>query len=317
MRLDISFLRPYFGIISLLIITAVASTYIFSRTNLEIYSFILSIISVLMIMGFFGVFVPYSFSFYLCLFSSAVFPAFNLSVWSAQRVPSHGFVSIVAILLVGVIPILAHRYVYKIDLTTPTVYEGTMIMFLFYLFGAVLFSSIPQLAPQTTIDFIFWMGICMFIIVSVQITNIAFRVKILNDRLKIKNRIKKVEMYENALEKKSQYDENDIDLILFYLKISLEDFIAGDFEGSFESAFKILFDEYQGQYVFKDIHQIQNYEDRRKKYAKIRNSLVHAKARSARIQKTEDLKKVRKGLFENALDLLKIVKFEYMDVITS
>lgn len=231
-----------------------------------------------------------------------------------QRIPSHGFASIV-IVMSGLIPMIAQRYVYKKDLTTPTVYESTMIMFLFYLFGAVLFSSIPQFTPQTTIDFIFWAGIVVFIIVSVQITNIAFRVKILNEKLKIRNRIRKVETYERILEKKTKYNEDDVDFILFYLKKSFENFIAGNFEGSFESAFKILFDEYRGQYVFKNIHQIRNYKGRRRKYAKIRNSLVHARARST--QKTEDLKKVRKELFENALDLLEIVKFEYMDIITS
>lgn len=209
LKLNRSLWRSYGSIISFLFITVVVTTYMLSRTNIEMYSVSLSIIAVLMIIGLFAVFLPYSFSFYLFLFSSVIFPGFSLCLWFVQRVPSqYGVASGVTIVLLGLVPIIVHRYAYKKDFTTSAVYEGSLIVFLFYSFGAVIFSSIPYLAPQATIDTIFFMGIVTFLLVSVQLTNVTFRVKKLNEKLQMRDRTKMIETYENALENKSQYDED-------------------------------------------------------------------------------------------------------------
>lgn len=317
LKLSFSSIGSYFGVISFLAITVIVTVYILSRTVLEIYSIFLAAISILMVIGLFAVFVPYSFSFHLCLFSSVIFPAFSLSVWSVQRTAPYNLIVSVISPFAGIIPLIVHRYTYNKDLTIPPVQVGTWTVFLFFSFSAVLFASIPQLTPQMTIDTIFFSGLTAFTCISVQITNMTFRIKILNDKLQMKNRIRKVETYGSLLEKKSQYHKDQIAFILFYLNQSLEDFTVGDFERSFENSFKILFDEHKGNYIFADVHTIQKYESRRMVYAPIRNSLVHAKAHSGKIQKTEDLKRIRKGLYENALTLLRIVKSEYMDVISS
>lgn len=109
----------------------------------------------------------------------------------------------------------------------------------------------------------------------------------------------------------SGYDSREIDFIFYYLKPAFEDFIVGNFENSFENAFKIVFD---GE--FDNLYKIANYDNRRKSYARIRNTLAHARARSARVKKVQDVKEMKKQLFDSTLNILATVK-EFMDAIAS
>lgn len=306
-------IRSYFGIISFIIILIITVVYFLPRAKIEVFSLFLNGISILMIIGLFAVFVPYSFSYHLSLLSVVITPAFNMLVWFMNmqaRLPLAPVVSFISIPIVGIIILAMHRYTYKENLSGTSFLEGIIVMILFYLFATMLLLSNPDPTQQTSIDSTFIMGVAVFVVVAIQVVNMTSRVKILNERLGMKNRTRKIELYESKLEH-SGYDSTKLDFIFYYLKPALEDFIVGDFENSFENAFKIVFD---GE--FDSIYKIPNYDDRRKPYAKIRNTLAHACARSAEVKKVEDVRKMKKGLFESTLNILDIVK-EFMDAISS
>ena len=146
--------------------------------------------------------------------------------------------------------------------------------------------------------------------VSVQITNMTYRVKVLNQDWEISNRIKLLEKYDEQLKKIStNYAEDErekIKSIQFFLEHSVNDFISGDFETSYLNSFKILFDQRGGNYVYRNIYQIERFYDLRGNFATIRNNLVHSRD-------SETLKQTRKSLFKNSLELLHIVKWDFMD----
>jgi hypothetical protein len=291
----------------------VAGVYFLSSAKLEVFSLFLNGISILMVIGLFAVFVPYSFSYYLSLLSAVITPAFNMLVWFVNvqtRLSLSPAISFISILIVGIVILTAHQFTYKENLSDRSFLEGLIVMILFYLFATMLFLSNPSSTDLTAIDSMFIMGIAIFVVVATQIVNMTLRVKMLNERLGIKNRTKKIELYESKLEH-SGYDSREIDFIFYYLKPALEDFIVGNFESSFENAFKIVFD---GE--FDNLYKIADYDDRRKPYARIRNTLAHARARSARVEKVQDIRETKKQLFNGTLDILAIVK-EFMDAIAS
>ena len=102
--------------------------------------------------------------------------------------------------------------------------------------------------------------------------------------------------------------ETDVDLIIYYFNSSLERFIEGDFRSSFMDSYKIVFDN-EGS-PFAKIFVLPNLKEKLKSYSEIRAILVHAKGRGANLQK---IMKTQKKLIERNLELLKIVKFEYLE----
>ena len=306
-------IRSYFGILSFIIISVVSVVFFFSRARIEFLSLFLNTISILMVIGLFAIFVPYSFSHILSLLSVVITPAFNILVWFMNlqaRLPLSPVIPFSTILIVGIAILVTHRYTYKENLSGTSFLEGFIVMVLFYVFASMLLLSNPSPTHQTSIDSTFFMGVAVFVVVAIQIVNMTLRVKILNERLGMKNRTRKIEFYESKLEHRG-YNSTIITFILYYLKPAFENFIVGDFESSFENAFKIVFD---GE--FDNVYRIANYDNRRKPYAKIRNTLAHARARTADVRKVQDIKKIKKGLFDSTLDILDVVK-EFMDAIFS
>lgn len=305
--------RSYFGILFFLIVLLVAVVHFFSGARFEALSLFLSIISILMVIGLFAYFVQYSIAYFLSLLSVIITPAFNMLLWfmSVQaRFPLSPVIRFIAILIVGVGILVIHRYTYDRSLSGTRLLEGFIAMVLFYLFASMLFLSNPSPTDQTSIDTTFIMGVAVFAVVAIQVVNMTLRVKILNQRLGMKNRTRKIQFYESRLENRG-YDSATVDFIFYYLKPAFEDFIVGDFASSFENAFKIVFDR-----EFDSIFQIPNYKARRAPYAKIRNTLAHARAETADIRRIQDIKKVKAELFGSTLSILDIVK-EFMDAISS
>jgi hypothetical protein len=101
-------------------------------------------------------------------------------------------------------------------------------------------------------------------------------------------------------------ESSDADLILYYFKSSVDQFIHGDFESSFLHAYKIIFDK-----AFDRLHKIEAVNAKRKPFKHIRNALAHAKV----IGDVKELRKLKKQLYTRNLEILKIVKFEFMDAL--
>jgi hypothetical protein len=305
--------RPYLAIVFFFSALVIAAVYFLYRPIPDIFSLYLNIISILMVVGLFAVNVPYNFAYYFCLATAMLSPFFCMLVWFTQK----GFlgtpIPIAVILPVESIWVVAHRKTYRRNLFNMRFLESILIIFSLYTFGGNIAFSIPSITNQTaTPDTMFIVGIGLFFIVSLQITNMAYRTILLNKNLNETNRLKLLERYRDKLKiNVRKYDSQKVDFILYYLEPALEDFVFGDFEGSFENAFKIVFDR-----EFDKIYRINNYRKRRKPFAGIRNTLAHARAWSADIKKVEDIKKVKSEIFDHSLNLLGIVK-EFMDAIVS
>lgn len=307
-----SFFRIYLGLLTAIIITIFLIIVLSPVTTLTLESILVSTIAVLSVVGLYAILVDYSFSYMLSLLSLLFFPFFVISVWSVQRISGQWFIitslSILAIFTVA--SIIFHLKTKKRNFTTSTAHRTSMFTLLIFTWSAVLLSSIPQNAPQHSVDFFFFYGLGIFVFVSVQITNMTYRVKVLDEDWEISNRIKLLEKYDEQLKKIStKYAEDErekIKAIQFFLEHSVNDFISGDFETSYLNSFKILFDQQGGNYVYRNIYQIERFYDLRGNFATIRNNLVHSRD-------AETLKQTRKSLFKNSLELLHIVKWDFMD----
>lgn len=312
-----SFFRVYLGLLSAVIVTVFLIIVISPVTTPTLQSIIVSTVAVLSVVGLYAILVDYSVSYLLAMLSLLLFPFFSIMVWSSQRIPDQWFVivNLSIQILFTVIASISHLKTKKRNFTTSSVYKTSMFTLLIFTWSAVLLSSITQHAPQVSVDFFFFYGLGIFVFVSVQITNMTYRVKELNEKWDVSNRIKQLELYNERLQKKiEEYDEEEkkqIKTIQFFLEHSVTDFISGDFETSFLNSFKILFDQYpDGNYVFKNIYQIEKYSTLRGKFASIRNDLVHSRD-------PDELKKTKKNLFQNSLELLRIIKWDYMDKLIS
>ena len=69
--------------------------------------------------------------------------------------------------------------------------------------------------------------------------------------------------------------EKDVDLLIYYLRSSLDAFVQGDFEKNFMDAFKIAFDNHGKS--FEGIYKLPENHTRQQHYADIRDCLAHAK----------------------------------------
>jgi hypothetical protein len=144
---------------------------------------------------------------------------------------------------------------------------------------------------------------------------------VLNRELKIRDRNEYLRKNkDDLLEKYTSADaEADIDLLMYYLSSSLDSFVYGDFDRSFMDAYKIIFDS-RGT-AFKTIYTLPENKDRRKHFTDIRDILSHAciTEKKKGEKETEEkkyiqkLKELKKGLFRETLELLKIVRFEFVE----
>jgi hypothetical protein len=109
--------------------------------------------------------------------------------------------------------------------------------------------------------------------------------------------------------------EPDIDLLVYYLSSSLESFVYGDLDRSLMDAFKII--DNKGT-AFKTVYTLQLDEEQWKHLKNIRDSLSHAHIRQNKKEEEKEmlqtLKELRKTLFQETLEVLKIVQFKFIGV---
>jgi hypothetical protein len=196
-------------------------------------------------------------------------------------------------------------------------------MFSVFSFEMVFVLEVSSSINSSAQDNLFQVSMLIFLIVSIFALNGSFRTLCLNRSLSISDRNKYLRKMKDSLLEKYESDEAHakVDMLFYYLDSSLDSFVEGDFERSFNDAFKIAFD-LNGK-AFEAIYVLPENKERREHYSEIRNILSHARLSSKKkgAEKTEDekkdfqrLKEVKKNLFRETLELLKIVKVEFVEV---
>jgi len=274
---------------------------------IDLISVTLTIIVILMIVGQWFVFLPLTFSYYFYFISSILSSAFALLVWLTLRFPAlleYSFLALVAFSLATFF--IHHKTRERISS------RGFEALITVFLFGLIIVLSNPIAIPITTFNSLFLGALVFFWDFSVITLNVLYRVKRLNQEFGIHDRYAKLRDYQEKL--LNNYPENEarstLDFILFYLRSSWEQFVQGDFESSFLNAYKIIFDN-----EFDELYVIPNMDKRRIPYSHIRAVLVHARGRD--IRELDELKKIKHEIFNTTIDILRIVKTEFMDVIAT
>jgi hypothetical protein len=275
---------------------------------------------IVMFMGQVFLFTPFSVSYFFYIFSCFSVIAISMLFWIAQHTPYEAiYVTIygIAVGFLVAIPFVVHWLTRKRIGTIPMV-----PMFSVFFFGLLIVLSTSQTASNTTFDTLFLLTIVLFIITSIFGLNITFRTMVLNRELGISDRNKYLrKTKDDLLEKYTNADtEADVDLLIYYLSSSLDSFVYGDFDRSFMDAYKIAFDS-NGK-AFKTIYILPENKERSDDFADIRHNLSHARITEKKKGKKETeekkdlqkLKELKKGLFRKTLDLLKIVRYEFIEV---
>lgn len=162
---------------------------------------------------------------------------------------------------------------------------------------------------------LFILTIVLFIITSIFGLNIAYRTLIVNKKLKISNYKRyAINVKEELRAKyKDKDSEADIDLLTYYLSSALEAFIYGDFDRGYMDAFKII--DNKGT-AFGRIYTPNISDSDCKRFNETRKYLSHAKIKGENEVKTQrlaDLREIKKGLFNETLDILEFIRFNFID----
>jgi hypothetical protein len=176
-----------------------------------------------------------------------------------------------------------------------------------FLFGLIIALSTGTLTPYT-IEWMFAITLFLFVYVIVQSLNVAYRARVLNKELKIASMEICTQDFRTQLLRKFNNYSSDVELLIYYFGSSLERFVEGDFANSFIDAYKVVFDA-EGR-AFHNIYVLPNVTNRRTTYSNIRSILFHVKGRGAGLP---EVKKTQKDLFDSTIELLKIVKNEFIE----
>ncbi len=261
---------------------------------------------------------PFSISYFFYIFSCFSVTTISVLYWIARHVPysdMYLFIYAVTVVLLVGVPLAIHWFTRKRIGTIPMV-----PMFSIFFFGLLLVFGISQTIDSSTYDRLFLLTMVLFIITSIFGLNIAFRTLVLNRKLGIRDRNRYLRKTKDDLLEKYTNAHADIDLLIYYLSSSLDSFIDGDFERSFMDAYKIVFDNQSK--AFKTIYVLPEDKERSMRFAEIRDNLSHAHIREKKKGKEEtdkkeylkNLKELKKRLFRDTLDLLRIVRYEFIDV---
>jgi len=313
-RLTNSLLRivyPIF-IIFILIFISVNALLGFSFNLLSISNMV-TIIA--MFMGQVLLLTPFSIAYPFYFFSCFCGTTISMLFWLARITPSIP-VYLVSLSILIVVPLVVHLYTRTRIQTIPM-----LRMFSIFFFALLIIFGVSQTPTISNFDALFQVTIVLFVLISIFGLNLTFRTMVLNKELKIRdgnNYLRKAK--EDLLEKFTSDDAHaEIDLLMYYLSSSIDSFIDGDFERSFMDAYKIAFDNKRK--AFKTIYVLPEAKEQNGRFAEIRDNLSHAHVRERKKGKEEPekkeylkkLKEVKKKLFRDTLDLLKIIRYDFID----
>lgn len=281
---------------------------------------VLLIISVsVMFMGQILLIVPFGYSYLFYLFSYFM----TIGISTVNWVPRHlaknefsSFIILIFILLVlTVVPYKIHLLTRERIGTIPMIPVFSLPLFLILIFLGN--SSNPQ---STIIDFAFLVATILFIFTSILGLNKLHRIVILKVKTGIGDRATFFTKITEDLLEKYPTAKDDVDLLIYYLSSSLDSFVNGDVERSFMDAYKIAFDS--NRKAFKRIYVLPENKERQKHFSEIRNNLSHARIINKKTKRDNgeekeslrELDAVKKRLFSETLDLLRIVRYEFIEV---
>jgi len=289
----------------LMIIIMLYAIYVFLGYNINI----LSIFFLLVSLGYAAYLIEHPFS--LVFYSLHVYflPISLILIRSYRYGAFYGTIlSILGICLIGLTFILFHKY--RITSTLDRYINEFMpfaSLTFFLVLGTVLIN--PYDLSEVLINLLFIIFIPIFLFHSILNLNKKDRSIYLSKQLNCKY-VKELNLiYKESFDKTFTGNDDDKELILYYFNRALNSFILGDFEDCFLNSFKIVFESRKG---FTHIYKISDWKIKRPKYVKIRAAIAHSK--KDEIFKTpEELENFRKNLHLEALNILKITKFEFMD----
>jgi len=277
--------------------------FVILRSPLSDWSVFLIATTTIMLMGQFSIISSHSFTYPLYFVSCTVSIVFALYFWFNRNALflEHYIVTLTALTLVILILHIQMR-------KTLRVYPMFQIFSIFF-FGLLIVLGTGEVTQYSS-NWLFAMTLLLFILVTIQGLNIAYRNAVLNKALKTSNTEDLVRICRDRLLAKFKNDTSDIELLIHYFSSSLEHFVEGNFDRSFLDAYKIVFDE--GGKAFRNIHVLPDAKDsaRARSYSETRAILTHAKGRDANLPK---IKQTKKTLFNDTINLLKIVKFEFIE----
>lgn len=272
----------------------------------------------MMFLGQMLLFTPYSVAYPLYLFSSFAVVCISILYWIAQRVPYSDFYvllwAIVIVVLVA-ISLAVHLFTRKKTGTFPI-----LPVISIFLFGLLLALGVSQTADVAR-DRMFPLTVAIYSIISIFCFNTSFRAMALNKKLGVNDINKYLRKTKEDLLKKYPSDDAraEIDLLIYYLNSSVNSFIEGDLQRSFMDAYKIAFDNKRK--AFKTICILPESKEENGRFREIRDNLSHSHITKKNKGKEEPEKKeyikkldeAKKKLFHDTLDLLKIVRYDFID----
>lgn len=302
-------------VIIFFLVYLIAYSLIFFNLN-DPFSLLVMFSVVLMIIGQMLLITPFGFSYPLYLFSFEEAIFISMLIWLSSRMPFYElgvliYIGVVAVLIA--LPLIIH-WLTKKRIGTIQIIPTFSIFF----FGLVMALSNVKNLLSTSLDWLFLLAVTLFILTSILGSNMAYRTMMLNRELKIGDRNQYLRKTRDDLLKKCTHVDAhaDVDLLTYYLSSSLDSFVDGDLERSFMDAFKIIDNEGK---AFKTIYTLRLNSEQWKKLKSIRNNLSHAHISEDKEDETEKkkdlekLKELKKGLFRETLNILSIVRFQFID----
>jgi hypothetical protein len=252
----------------------------------------------------------YFYSYFLAISTSVLF-------WMVRNISlpyAYLYYAVIMGVLIGV-PLIVHLKTRK-SLGTIQIIPAYSIFFLGLLIVLSTSGIVSNTITTSSLSKLYFVTILLFVITSVLGLNNAYRTLILNKKLRINNRNTFLLKTKEGLKTKykGEDEQADIDLLTYYLSSSIDSFVYGDFDRSFMDAFKII--DNQGT-AFARIYVLKIGETEWKRLRDIRNNLSHAKISGDKEDLEEGqlkaLKDLKKNLFQETLNLLIKVRFDFID----
>jgi hypothetical protein len=251
----------------------------------------------------------YAFSVTEAIFVSMLIRFFSFMPFSELSLLA--FLVTVAVLIA--VPLALHWLTRERTVT----YSMIPVLSIFF-FGLLLALSNAKNLASTSFDGLFLLTVALFVLISISGLNISYRTMVLSRELRISDRNRYLgTTKDNLLQKFTDADTHaDIDLLTYYLSSSLDSFVYGDFDKSFMDAFKII--DNKGK-AFSSLYTLPMNDEQWRHLRDIRNNLSHARITENTEEETEKkeylkrLKELRKGLFQETLNILKMVRFQFID----
>jgi len=257
--------------------------------------------------GYFGYLYNHEISYYLYLIHVLFLPSLSILFLDINLNQMQLYIGSLLLLVLPFIILGIHLYTKKKYYLISNINQIVSMVLVPLLFILSIFLPNPSLLNNDARLLIFCLFILFFISFSIPNLNKKNYESVLCKNLQCNSIINLLLKYSKSFTNISTIKQSDKDLMFLYFSEGIESFIEGDLYGAFLSIFKLCLEG-----TFNKYATINNYEDIKKKYVEIRDSLSHAKI-SDYFKSADDLKNIRKSLYEPTLDIIKISKFEFMD----